>query len=53
MVSLPHWSLENGNRLVDGEHCLFKGEATLASTLVDVRSVVKFVRHRAVDYAFA
>ena len=41
------------NRLVDGERRLFNDEATLASTLVDVRSVVKFVRHRAVDDAFA
>ena len=39
--------LEDRAGLIDREHGLLDGESALASTLLDVGSIVEFIRHRA------
>jgi hypothetical protein len=53
MISSSHWRLEDGCRLIDGEHRLFNAKAALTTALFDMRSVTKLIRHRIANYVVA
>jgi hypothetical protein len=53
VVASPRRSLKNRSGLIDSEHRLLHGEAALASTLFNVRGIMKFISHRIADYVRA
>jgi hypothetical protein len=52
-ISPARWCLNDRSRPINSEHPLLNAEAPLASALLDVRCVMKFVGHRIADYALA